>query len=91
MKRAADLVAFLSVCSHKLSIFVRLPNTHLVKLNGTQLTPITPYIFGRIDALVYLSFMGKAALFVLAYALLVVFARNSPATFLDTSHRAVLA
>jgi len=70
---------------------VRLPNAHLVKLDQTQLTPIIPYVFGRVKALVYLSFMCKAALFVLARALLVVFACNSPAAFLDALQRAVLA
>ena len=70
---------------------VRLPDTHLVELDRTQFTPITPYVFGRMEPLVYLPFVCKAALFVLACALLVVFARNSPATFLDTLHRAVLA
>jgi len=43
------------------------------------------------EPLVYLSFVRKAALVVLALALLVVFARNSPAAFLDALHRAVLA
>ena len=43
------------------------------------------------EPLVYLSFMCKATLFVLAHALLVVFARNPPTTFLDALQRAVLA
>ena len=62
---------------------VCLPDTHLVKLDWTQLAPVTPYVFRWVEPLVYLSFVCKAALFVLARAPLVVFARNPPATFLN--------